>query len=96
MDEEYDVVLQESLLSSTPSSSFKEPPIKTLAQLEALPELEGTISRCMSCGKPTPSSYCEIIVYRDSEGKNISFEQARRDPSATEVVTAGVSPYQEQ
>lgn len=64
---------------------------KTLAELEALPELNHHVPVCMCCGKPTPSGYCEIIVYRHSEtGQNVTFEEARFNQMVDEVTTAGV------
>lgn len=63
---------------------------KSLAELEALPEMKRMPDNCMSCNVPMPYGYCEIIVYRAQDGTNVSFEQARNDWSVDEIVTAGV------
>lgn len=62
---------------------------KTLAELEALPELKKFPGYCMCCGKPTPSVSCDVIVYR-LDGKNLTFDEARQHPDCEELTVAEI------
>lgn len=69
-------------------------PLVTLAELEALPSitsLKKVPNTCMCCGKADISKACsEIIVYRDQQGRNVLFTDARDRDDIDTVTTAHV------
>ena len=64
--------------------------MRTLAELESLPELGRWPDSCMCCGKPNGYVACEVIVYRAPDGSNVTFDEARTNPAVDEVTTAHV------